>query len=77
VRVDTFGTAKVAESKIASCVREVWDLTPNGIITSLALRRGIYRQTSAYGHFGRAGSDDAFTWEKLDRVDAVKAKLGL
>ena len=77
VRVDTFGTNKVDEAKIESAVREIWSLTPNGIITSLNLRRGIYRRTAAYGHFGRPGSDDAFTWEKLDKVDAVKQHLGL
>ena len=77
VRVDTFGTNKVDEAKISACVRELWDLTPNGIITDLALRRGIYRRTAAYGHFGRPAGDDGFTWEKLDRVDAVKAQLGL
>ncbi len=77
VRVETFGTAKVEDSKISAAIRELWDLTPNGIISGLDLRRGIYRRTSAYGHFGRPGSDAAFTWERLDRVDAVKKTLGL
>jgi len=77
VRVDTFGTNTIDETKINACVREIWDLTPNGIITSLNLRRALYRRTSAYGHFGRPGSDDAFTWERTDRVDAVKKALGL
>ena len=77
VRVETFGTGKVEEAKIAAAVRELWDLTPAGIISSLDLRRGIYRRTAAYGHFGRPGSDAAFTWERLDRVDAVKSTLGL
>jgi S-adenosylmethionine synthetase len=75
VSVNGFGTAKVEESKIAAAVRELWDLTPNGIITSLNLRRGIYSPTSAYGHFGR--THENFTWEKLDRVDAVRRLLGL
>ena len=77
VRVDTFGTNAVEEKKIADCVRELWKLTPNGIISSLNLKRPMYRRTSAYGHFGRPGSDDAFTWERLDRVDEVKKTLGL
>jgi S-adenosylmethionine synthetase len=75
VSVNGFGTAKVEESKIAAAVRELWDLTPNGIITSLNLRRGIYSPTSAYGHFGRMHEN--FTWEHLDRVDAVRRLLGL
>jgi S-adenosylmethionine synthetase len=77
VRVESFGSGKVDEDRIASLVRELWDLTPAGIIGSLDLRRPLYRKTSAYGHFGRPGSDDAFPWEKLDRVDAVKKALGL
>jgi S-adenosylmethionine synthetase len=77
VRVDAFGTAKVDEAKINACVRELFDLTPNGIISSLNLRRGIFSATSAYGHFGRPGSAEGFTWELLDRVDDVKSHLGL
>jgi S-adenosylmethionine synthetase len=75
VRVDAFGTAKVDEAAISACVRELFDLTPNGIITALNLRRGIFRQTAAYGHFGRTG--EGFTWEELDRVDEIKSKLKL
>ncbi len=75
VRVDTFGTEKTDPAKISDAVKELWDLTPAGIISSLDLRRGIFRPTSAYGHFGRTG--DTFTWEKLDRVDDVKRQLGL
>jgi len=77
VRVESFGTARADEEKIEACVRELWKLTPNGIITSLDLKRPMYRRTAAYGHFGRPGSDDAFTWERLDRVDDVKQYLGL
>jgi S-adenosylmethionine synthetase len=75
VRVDSFGTAHVAEDAIVAAVRELWNLTPNGIIEALQLRRAIYGPTAAYGHFGR--SDASFSWESLDRVDAVKAQLGL
>jgi S-adenosylmethionine synthetase len=75
VNVNSFGTGKVADEQIVAAVREVWDLTPNGIISGLDLRRGIYSPTAAYGHFGREG--DSFTWEKLNRVDDVKSKLGL
>jgi len=77
VRVDSFGTAHVDEAKINSSLRELFDLTPNGIISSLDLRRGIFSVTSAYGHFGRPGSDDTFTWERLNRVDDIKSALGL
>ncbi len=77
VRVDSFGTAHVDEAKINSSLRELFDLTPNGIISSLDLRRGIYSATSAYGHFGRPASDDTFTWERLNRVDDIKSALGL
>jgi S-adenosylmethionine synthetase len=75
VRVDTFGTGRVSDEKMTQAVREIWNLTPNGIITALQLRRGIFRATSAYGHFGRDG--EGFTWEKLDRVDAVRSHLGV
>jgi len=75
IMVNTHGTAKVAEEKIESCVRELFDLTPRGIIESLDLLRPIYRQTAAYGHFGRELPD--FTWEKTDKVDAIRAYLGL
>jgi S-adenosylmethionine synthetase len=77
VRVDTFGTGKVDELRINACMRDLFDLTPNGIIGSLNLRRGIFSPTSAYGHFGRPGSADGFTWEQLDRVDDIKSALGL
>ncbi|MGA9045300.1 methionine adenosyltransferase [Sulfuricurvum sp.] len=75
IMVNTHGTAVVAEEKIESCVKELFDLTPRGIIESLNLLRPIYRQTAAYGHFGREIDD--FTWEKTDKVDAIKAYLGL
>jgi S-adenosylmethionine synthetase len=72
VMVDTFGTGKQTDEKLTTIVREVFDLTPKGIIERLNLRRGIYRQTAAFGHFGREEAD--FTWEKLDFVDVLKAK---
>ena len=71
--VETFGTEAVDPSRIASAVREVFDLRPAAIIDALDLRRPIYRQTSAYGHFGRELDD--FTWERLDRVDALRAAV--
>lgn len=71
VRVDTFGTATVAESKLEAAVRDLFDLRPAGIIQMLDLKRPIYRQTAAYGHMGRTDID--LPWEKLDKVDALKA----
>lgn len=74
LNIDTFGTAKVAESKIEEIVEELFDFRPLSIIKSLDLRRPIYKQTAAYGHFGRPDLD--LPWEKLDKVEAIKAKLG-
>ncbi|MGO3047314.1 MAG: methionine adenosyltransferase [Streptococcus thermophilus] len=73
IRVDTFGTATVAERKLESAVRELFDLRPAGIIQMLDLKRPIYRQTAAYGHMGRTDVD--LPWEKLDKVDALKAAV--
>ena len=73
VRIDTFGTAKVAESKLEAAVRDLFDLRPAGIIQMLDLKRPIYRQTAAYGHMGRTDVD--LPWEKLDKVDALKAAV--
>ena len=73
VRVDTFGTATVAESKLEAAVRDLFDLRPAGIIQTLDLKRPIYRQTAAYGHMGRTDID--LPWEKLDKVDALKAAV--
>ena len=73
VRVDTFGTATVAESKLEAAVRDLFDLRPAGIIQMLDLKRPIYRQTAAYGHMGRTDVD--LPWEKLDKVDALKATV--
>ncbi|MBI4819641.1 MAG: methionine adenosyltransferase [Deltaproteobacteria bacterium] len=73
VLVETQGTAKVAENKIAEAVREIFPMTPRGIIETFGLRRPIFRRTAAYGHFGRA----EFPWEKTDRVSDLRARLGL
>ena len=75
IMVNTHGTAVVAEEKIENCVKDLFDLTPRGIIESLDLLRPIYRQSAAYGHFGRELPD--FTWEKTDKADAIRAYLGL
>jgi S-adenosylmethionine synthetase len=71
IRVDTFGTGKIAEPRLIELVRENFKLTPKGIIESLNLRRPVFQQTAAYGHFGRTG--DAFTWEATDKAEALKA----
>ena len=73
VMVDTFGTGKVADEKLVDIVRENFDLRPAGIIKMLDLRRPIYKQTAAYGHFGRNDLD--LPWEKLDKVDVLKKYL--
>ena len=73
VLIDTFGTAKVSEELIAEAVMQNFDLTPKGIITTLDLKRPIYKQTAAYGHFGRTDVD--LPWEHLDKVDAFKKLL--
>ena len=73
VRVDTFGTGKLDELKLVEIVRENFDLRPAGIIKMLDLRRPIYKQTAAYGHFGRTDLD--LPWEKLDMVDKLKSYL--
>jgi S-adenosylmethionine synthetase len=75
IMVNTHGTAVVAEEKIENCVRDLFDLTPRGIIESLDLLRPIYRKTAAYGHFGRELPE--FTWEKTNRVDDIRTYLGL
>ncbi len=75
VLIDTFGTNKLDEEVIAKAVKEVFDLRPAAIIEQLDLLRPIYRETSAYGHFGRSG--DGFTWEKTDKAEELKAIAGL
>jgi S-adenosylmethionine synthetase len=75
IYVNTHGTAKVEEEKISACVKELFDLTPKGIMEELDLLRPIYKKTAAYGHFGREDSD--FTWEQTTRVEDIKAYLNL
>ena len=75
VMVNTFGTGKIDENKLAEIVREVFDLRPKGIVQELDLLRPIYAKTAAYGHFGRELPE--FTWERTDKVDALKAAAGI
>jgi S-adenosylmethionine synthetase len=75
ISIDTFGTAKVAESTIINLVRTHFDLRPKGLINMLDLKRPIYRPTAAYGHFGREQAD--FTWERTDKADALHAAAGI
>ena len=70
--VSTFGTGKVPDEKIEKAVARLFDLTPAGIIRTLDLQRPIFRDTVNYGHFGREG----FSWEKTDKVEALRAELG-
>jgi S-adenosylmethionine synthetase len=71
VMADTMGTGKVEEARLVEAIREVFPLTPKGIIEYLSLRRPIYKKTAAYGHFGR--SEPEFTWEHTDKADALRA----
>ena len=75
INVETFGTGKIDDMKIAEIVDEHFDLRPGAIIRDLDLRRPIYRKTAAYGHFGREDAD--FTWEKTDKAAELKAAAGL
>jgi S-adenosylmethionine synthetase len=77
VLVETFGTENVDTNLISAAVSEVFDLRPAAILRDLDLRRPIYQQTAAYGHFGREASDGLFTWERLDQVDNIRSVLGL
>ena len=73
IMVDTFGTGKVSNAKIVEVIRKNFDLRPAGIIQMLDLRRPIYKQTAAYGHFGRTDVD--LPWERLDKVESLKAEF--
>ncbi len=75
VNVETFGTAKIADEKIAKLIDEYFDLRPGAIIRDLGLRKPIYRKTAAYGHFGR--DDIEFPWERTDKADALKKAAGV
>ena len=70
---DTYGTGKVSDEKLVEIIRENFDLRPAGIIKMLDLRRPIYKQTAAYGHFGR--NDLKLPWEELNKVDVLKKYL--
>ena len=71
ISVNTFGTGKVSDLKIVQAVREVFDLRPRGLIAMLDLKRPIYQKTAAFGHFGR--EEPEFTWERIDRADALRS----
>ena len=71
--VDTFGTGKLSNEQLVDIIRKEFDLRPAGIIRMLDLRRPIYRQTAAYGHFGR--NDLNLPWEQLDKTDILKGYL--
>ena len=73
IMVDTFGTGRLSNERLVEIIRENFDLRPAGIIQMLNLRRPIYKQTAAYGHFGRTDLD--LPWEKLDRVEMLKKYL--
>jgi len=77
VHVNAFGTGKLEAHRMQELIREIFPLAPKGIIEHLGLRRPIYRQTAAYGHFGRTPSDDAFPWEKTDKMAEVAEAAGL
>lgn len=76
VYVDCYGTAKIDEAKLSEIIRANFQLTPKGIIESLDLRRPIYKQTAAFGHFGRSDVD-GFSWEKTNRADKLRSDAGL
>ena len=75
VAIDTFGTAKIPEDRLSQLVREHFDMRPKGLITMLNLLRPIYRETAAYGHFGR--TEDSFSWEKTDNAYILREAAGL
>ena len=75
VMVNTYGSGVVSDAQITKALRDQFDFTPDGIIEKLKLRRPIFKQTAAYGHFGR--TENTFSWEKLDSVEAFKKKLNL
>ncbi len=75
ISIDTFGTGRLPEEQLVDIVKKVFDCRPQAIIDTLDLRKPRYRPTAAYGHFGR--SEESFTWERLDRVEDIKAAAGL
>lgn len=75
ISVETFGTSKLSEDRLVQIIRDNFDLRPKGLVTMLDLLKPIYQTTAAYGHFGR--TEDSFSWEKTDKVDALKDAAGL
>ena len=75
IAIDTFGTSTVSEERLIEVIRELFSLTPSGIIEMLDLKRPIFRKTASYGHFGR--EESTFTWEKTDKVELLKEKLAI
>ena len=75
ISVETFGTGKLSENRLVEIVRDVFDMRPKGLIAQLDLLKPIYQTTAAYGHFGR--KEDTFSWEKTDKVDALKFAAGI
>ncbi len=75
ISIETFGTGKLGEQRMVELVRELFDLRAKGLVEMLDLRRPIYRETAAYGHFGRTGAQ--FTWERTDKADALRAAAGI
>ncbi|MFQ5739508.1 MAG: methionine adenosyltransferase [Acidobacteriota bacterium] len=75
VMVETYGTGRVADTKITELIRSHFDLTPRGIMETLKLRRPVFRATAAYGHFGR--DEEGFTWELVDKADDLRRQAGL
>ena len=75
VSVETFGTGKIADTRIETLIREHFDLRPRGLIEMLDLKRPIFRATAAYGHFGR--EEETFTWERTDRAESLRADAGI
>ncbi|MDP1666373.1 MAG: methionine adenosyltransferase [Methylobacter sp.] len=75
ITVETFGTGKISEDRLVQIIRDTFDLRPKGLIAMLGLLKPIYQTTAAYGHFGR--TEDSFSWEKTDKVDALKDAAGL
>jgi S-adenosylmethionine synthetase len=70
IMADTMGTGKLEEARLVEAIRQIFPLTPKGIIEYLNLRRPIFKQTAAYGHFGR--TEPGFTWERTDKVEALR-----
>jgi S-adenosylmethionine synthetase len=75
ISIETFGTGKISEDRLVQIVRDVFDLRPKGLIAMLDLLKPIYQPTAAYGHFGR--TEASFSWERTDKVDALKSAAGL